>query len=1328
MLLCRCLGLSALILATCSGLSAANLKVVPFPEGQDLVRENGMIAIPAGTRNKVLDLTPTGGFAEGHEYTFQIRYANCRFVFVTGRSYYPVRSARLGGGLETNLAPEMVTFTPLADSRSKVFYGLQGVEASPRILDWRDQSSTIALNYIMPPQTFATIDNVARWQEKEAEALRNDLAKADIRLGVAVTKKQIRILVNGVLLRQLPRADIDPAACVLRIQRDTVIADTAEVVELSPRFLALDISERLNASGLPGIGMATNLPAGGEVVVGGVPFRLPPKQSKDHVDLSMSWMEAAMRCGYSETEVWTRWRAATEKVPLRYQFRVPVDAYDHLYVLAASDTRPDTIPRFTAQFYLPRRGRPVNFTSPDVPAFQAEAEVADSLTVLSANGKQARLYLVRVPLEPGQFTKFSRSDFVDMELTKEVQTFRAYPDPLTHSTHGAGLPSSVRVFGITFERSAIETTLTPGNFANIWHEGERVSYQVALKNNRGSTAQTRLAFKAVSYDGEDVFQDSKRVRLPAGDERQVTFAFRPKKFGHYTVTLVREADGEVQTFNRTLAHLRQREYGARPFDHKGMFFGCWSVGSVDTVRLAGMMGMDGFSGLNPANDEARALIKYYGMQDFNGTQIMRIGNSLAGNRNEAEDLKILREKMPPLIIAPDDFRKPTYAAILCEPGGIGTGHAGFGEYFGEAPYDYSKLDSKYADRYAHYKYQFLTIRKAFRELTQDMKVMLPNGSWCFTIPFLQDPDTRKLMDGVKCDFQFYTRLPEQQMHQCSIHSMYYFQQAWKKYRPGETPLLAFGEGPDVSPVYPGGSTEEVAAAHRIRCSVIMAGYGAHHQHAWATSINQAGGENHCTGGFLDNEVSLNPELAYSAFATHTRHTRDAQFESYTNPGSFSAYCANFRNHKSGQLMRIIWSIRGEREFIFDAPARQLTVFDTLDNIIRVKERDGHAVISVGAMPLYVYGADENVAVHLGAVDHSDAKFGKLTKKIGNLADLVVAQTEDADAPYVEMMPEYIRRFQTTMEIGTNEVDATYGGRALSVSLPPQQVDRGLMPYFTCLKLAKPLPIDGKASHILVWTKGASDWGRIVYVLRDAKGKSWYSVGLKGQWNADDMPGDSIFCFDGWRLLRYELPANAPWDAFRELGFTNWGSEDEYSQVELPLALEKIFVERRSSVMYGNSQQVISEEQPVLLSDLYVEYARESDQTAEVVRLSKIRAPQMPASDLPNPIAELKKTGTLPAGRITKVDDPDTWFDGTRGVFTFEMPTNAVSADIWLSLESSGRGALKQGSGLKQSPSQVSGFLAGTEFHAFLIYTDREGQTSTPSEPFKFRLVDHFSHQ
>ncbi|MCK5845198.1 MAG: hypothetical protein KAG97_10855, partial [Victivallales bacterium] len=801
---------------------------------------------------------------------------------------------------------------------------------------------------------------------------------------------------------------------------------------------------------------------------------------------------------------------------------------------------------------------------------------------------------------------------------------------------------------------------------------------------------------------------------------------KPKRFGHYEVALTQEDSGEKKTFERTLAYLRKRDHKPRGFYDKGMFFGSWMIYSARDAKLAAMMGLDSFDKMRPSDDEAREMMERYGMKGYMAGHTLRVHGAIKADKTDEENMAALMKALPSHFSEVSAIHEPIYAPILCEPGGIGTDHAGFGEYYGEEPYDYSKLTGREKERYELYKKLFLMVRKGILKVCPKTKIMLPNGSWTFTIPFLQDPETRELFDGVKMDYQYYQRLPEQQMHQCSIHSMYYFWNAWNKYRK-TPPVLSLGEGPGISQIYPGANDAETAAALQIRACILMAGYGVQHQHAVAYKLID-NGESHCSGGFLDDEYTLNPHFTYSAFAAFSRHTRHAMFDSYTNPGSFSAYCANFRDSKSGKFFRVIWSIRGTREFIIDAPPNKLEVYDPMDNIIKPEERDGKSVLSVAQIPFYVYGTDEKTAITLGAIDHSDSQPGELVKKLGNAADLFTNQTADEDIEYVDFHPAQIRRFRADMDISTAKADEKYGSKALLVGLPEQEVDRGLMPYFTCLKPENPIKIEGKASHILIWAKANSDWGRIVYVLRDAKDKLWYSVGMMGQWNCDDMPGDSVFCFDSWRLLRYELPANAPWDNFRELGMTRWGSDDKYNVVELPLSLEKIFVERRSSVMYGNSQHEIEEDRPVFLGDIYVEYAKASDMSDEVIRLSKIKAPVFPAGSLPNPIAAMKKTGTLPAGKITGVKDPDTWFDGTRGVFSFEMPKDAVSADIWMSLYPDGKGALKQGKGLKKSPAQVSGFIADTEFHAFLVYTDKEGKTSIPSEAFKLKMEDHFAHQ
>ena len=67
-----------------------------------------------------------------------------------------------------------------------------------------------------------------------------------------------------------------------------------------------------------------------------------------------------------------------------------------------------------------------------------------------------------------------------------------------------------------------------------------------------------------------------------------------------------------------------------------------------------------------------------------------------------------------------------------------------------------------------------------------------------------------------------------------------------------------------------------------------------------------------------------------------------------------------------------------------------------------------------------------------------------------------------------------------------------------------------MSYYTTLEPKKPITIEGKASALGLWVHAASDWGRVVYVVRDAKGERWMSVGTAQDWNCDDTHAWSAF--------------------------------------------------------------------------------------------------------------------------------------------------------------------------------------------------------------------------
>jgi len=273
---------------------------------------------------------------------------------------------------------------------------------------------------------------------------------------------------------------------------------------------------------------------------------------------------------------------------------------------------------------------------------------------------------------------------------------------------------------------------------------------------------------------------------------------------------------------------------------------------------------------------------------------------------------------------------------------------------------------------------------------------------------------------------------------------------------------------------------------------------------------------------------------------------------------------------------------------------------------------------------------------------------------------------------------------------------------------------------------KPIVIPGQATRLGLWVRAAGDWGRVVYCLRDAQGERWVSVGKKGEWNVDDVHCWSAFCFDGWRYLAFEMPANAPWDGFREAGTSFWGYYGPGDGVvDLPLRLEKIIVERRTHVIQIDELREVANED-VLLGNLVAEYDTPADQTDEAVRRSRLRMPvASTAPELANPIASLAQVGVGPAPAITKVAPPEREYDGRRCLVFFDPVAGAKSYDIWVSTYPDGRGAVKLAAGWTEPGKLLAGLAPNIDLYLFLVYADREGKTSKPSSAFKINLKDMF---
>jgi hypothetical protein len=443
-------------------------------------------------------------------------------------------------------------------------------------------------------------------------------------------------------------------------------------------------------------------------------------------------------------------------------------------------------------------------------------------------------------------------------------------------------------------------------------------------------------------------------------------------------------------------------------------------------------------------------------------------------------------------------------------------------------------------------------------------------------------------------------------------------------------------------------------------------------------------------------------------------------------GSASVFCLQFKHYKTGELLHVLWMIRGKRPITIAANGSSPALYDSMDNVQVLKARGSEVSLTLSSSPVYLRGLKADAKITLGVPDHSDAKPAAISQKLSNLADAGWGISDERDEDYETAFSEFVKKFPAPMSLQRVSAPANAGGKALAVHFIKPQKERRTMPFYTTLVPSRPVAIPGKADHLGLWIHANSDWGRFVYCLRDAKGERWISIGKKGEWNVDDTHSWSAFNFDGWRYLRFEMPGNQPWDLFHDAGSSFWGYYGEGDGiVDLPLKLEKIIVERRTHVIKVD-EQIPANPADVLFGDLHAEYSRPEDQTAEAVRLSRLRMPTPQGEPaLENPIRELKAHGVGAPTTIMRVAPPEREYDGTRAHIFFEPVDGAKSYDVWLSTYVDGLGAIKLAEGWTESGKLLTGIPAKTPVFLFVTYTDKDGKVSKPSAAKRILLKDDF---
>ena len=224
---------------------------------------------------------------------------------------------------------------------------------------------------------------------------------------------------------------------------------------------------------------------------------------------------------------------------------------------------------------------------------------------------------------------------------------------------------------------------------------------------------------------------------------------------------------------------------------------------------------------------------------------------------------------------------------------------------------------------------------------------------------------------------------------------------------------------------------------------------------------------------------------------------------------------------------------------------------------------------------------------------------------------------------------------------------------------------------------------------------------------------------------DDVHNWSAFNYDGWRYLTFELPANSPYDLYREAGTSFWGNYQGDLVVDLPLTLEKIIVERRTHVIHA-TEQLAAAPDDVLLGSLYAEYEQPADQTDQAVLLSRLRMPVPDTPpDLANPIRELAQAGTTAGPEVTRITPPEREYDGRRCHVHFAPAVGAKTYEVWVATYADGRGAILLGKDWTTPGQLLTGLSPNIDLYLFVVAKDAAGNASKPSKGFKVNLKDMF---
>jgi hypothetical protein len=1108
---------------------------------------------------------------------------------------------------------------------------------------------------------------------------------------------------------------------------------------------------RKAAAAEPGDRLVELAEAGGQKV----PMRVPSGAQPD-LDLGESLFRYRLthgsgpEAGYVCSRLGT-WPHAFRVDPATFVFRVPWRHYQVVWLLAWLDRRSDAVPRGTFRFFRYNAGYPASTDFEITP----EAVRSGRVTRLPGGtlaGKEA--WLVRVPVETDGFygLRDMEGQFLEFELSKPVALMRSHPDPIYYGHHPAGPPSSVHVAGITLETAPFGYEVRPSELGFVFEQPGKPACAVAVTNLTARPLEARVTLSSRSHDGSEEAEREAQVRVAPGASAEAALEFGGlKRLGWHALGVRVEAEGvsRENALSFVLLPPNPRTYGYAANETR---FGIWSLaghytsmrkdwpGNPEWLSLARKLGLRRIP-FSPGFADADVAKKHELLPTGSHTTMAKYWvdqkNPQAMKELVEGELKLAGE------------HHDTFADVSYFYGGEWQvskedSYSPLPRYTGEGERELTPEQIKELDRQWPI---FLPVGKAIREKFPKTKLFLQWGAPQATVAFLRHGFPKELVDGFGMDAPMFELLPETSNMTGSVHTLWALRQEAKRLGWPRLPIR-WCEGP-FFPTNPGALTEDEQAEYQVRYPLLAMAYGVD-QFESGIVVQDAGnyyGAEHYGAGIFHRRPLENPKPAVAAVATMTRMLCGADYAGPLDTGSLTAFGMVFQRAGSREKTVALWRVSGRSEARLRVIGARPTLTDAMGNAEALAVEDGWVRVAISPSPAWLTGV-EQVAECRVSPPTFDPPSAKVVRPLAKLAADRWSWDGSEDKAYSgnHFAVKRVADPNLRAEFGRGEPGHE---DAVGITLAEEPGDRPLANRYGALKAKRPVEIPGKAAALGVWVKGNGSWGRVVYQLRDAKGEAWTSFGTKDDWNCDDPHGWSYVHFEGWRYVRFPLPGNHPWDASREAETTWWGSRDAEPStdstssrpagpgssrapsngdgvVDLPLSIEKIFVEARNEVPYLGEMKHVPE-RVWKLAGLVAEYEDEEAASGAAVRQNRLRAPAPEWSGpAENVLARLAADGVGEAPAIREFSEPHQWRDGRQMVVRFEEAPG-TRYRLYLSRYPDGRGAELFADHVKDGQT-VAGFRPEIPVHLFLTATGADQKESRPSKGFPLITHDHFAEK